>query len=155
MSLQITSMADIFTIILVFLLKSYSTGLANLSPANGLKLPQVTASTKKEMKDALKLEVLDNAVLVDSAEVLNMSEFKIPVAEGQSTNSALVAVLNERRQKDASRMPASDAGTVGADSHLLVLADERTPYSALKVILGSAAMAGYVDLQMVVIGAGE
>lgn len=44
MTIQITSMADIFTIILVFLLKSYSTSAVNITPSNGLKLPTAQAA---------------------------------------------------------------------------------------------------------------
>jgi hypothetical protein len=39
MSLQITSMADIFMILLVFLLKSLSSGTIQIAPSKGLQLP--------------------------------------------------------------------------------------------------------------------
>jgi len=37
------------------------------------------------------------------------------------------------------------------ESNLLVMADERTPYATLEKVLASAAQAGFVDLQLVVI----
>ena len=43
MSLQITSMADIFVIILVFLLKSYATSSVNVNPMAGMSLPEAHA----------------------------------------------------------------------------------------------------------------
>jgi hypothetical protein len=55
MALQITSMADIFTILLVFLLKSYSTGALDIAPSKGMKLPEVQLATGSV--EALKVEV--------------------------------------------------------------------------------------------------
>ena len=157
MTLQITSMADIFTIILVFLLKSFSTGLATISPSSGLKLPQVSTSSKKEMKDALKVEVLSTGILVDSAPIVSLNQFQVPDVDQRQTQPRLVEALATQRKLIAGggqRNPAA-ADVREGDAHLLVLADENTPYSTLKVVMASAAQAGYVDLQMVVIGAGD
>ena len=40
MTLQITSMADIFMIILVFLLKTYGSGAIDVTPSPGLIIPR-------------------------------------------------------------------------------------------------------------------
>lgn len=155
MSLQITSMADIFVIILVFLLKSFSTGLATLSPNQGMQLPNVTTSVQSQIKDATKIEILSNAILVDQKKVADIDNFEIkelkqalqdstqPVENGAIFKPVLDALLVEK-QKD------EKAGKV--ETNLLVMADERTPYATLKAIMASAASAGYTDLQLVVMG---
>ena len=154
MSLQITSMADIFVIILVFLLKSFSTGLAALAPSQGMVLPNVTTMTQNQLKDATKIEILSNAILVDQKKVADINNFMIesmqalqdstqPVENGAIFKPLYEALLNEK-QKDLR------AGK--QDSSLMILADEKTPYATLKTIMASAASAGYADLQLVVIG---
>lgn len=144
MALQITSMADIFTIILVFLLKSFSTGIANISPAQGMMLPSVTAKSEALIKEASKLEILPDGVLIDQKPVMKLRNFAHALGEDAEYAEPVYQALQQERAK--SRQPASE-------SNLIVLADERTPYSTLKLITASAARAGYVDLQLIVVGA--
>ena len=61
MSLQITSMADIFTIILVFLLKTTASGINTVSP-NGANLP--LARGREIVQDTLKMEIRDRKSVV-------------------------------------------------------------------------------------------
>lgn len=141
MSLQITSMADIFTIILVFLLKTTASGLNVVSP-NGSTLPVGKGS--EIVHDLLAVEITRNEVLVDNKSVLKLRDFDIPVTEVQ-TNGMSQSIYKALTGERISRSPA-DTG-----SQLFVMADEETPYSTLKEILASAANSGFVDLQLVVV----
>lgn len=145
MSLQITSMADIFTIILVFLLKSYSTGLATVSPSQGVLLPEASAQT--QMKDALKVEILRDAVMVDAKATVSLKNFSFPGSAADAPNAkseeVYDALLGSRKRMKGNM----------TDSHLLLLADQRTPYATLKKVMNSAASAGFVDLQLAVVQA--
>ncbi|MEK6554759.1 MAG: biopolymer transporter ExbD, partial [Bdellovibrionota bacterium] len=51
--IQITSMVDMFVIILVFLLKSYSTSPVNINPSKDLTLP--VSSAMQDPEDVLKM----------------------------------------------------------------------------------------------------
>lgn len=142
MSLQITSMADVFTIILVFLLKSTATGIASVSPT-GANLP--VAGGSELTKDALKIEVSRDVVTVDDKSVLNLVNFDVPITEvieNGMSQSVYQALMEKRKNKQEAN----------SNSELLVLADENTPYSTLKTVLASAANSGFVDLQLVVVG---
>jgi len=148
MSLQITSMADIFMIILVFLLKSYSTGLSNVSPSQGVILPEARAQAL--MKDALKVEILKDSVLVDQKPAVSLKNFaftdaaKDPTASSGETSAEISKLLMAQRKNMAGNE---------VDSHLLLLADQRTPYATLRRVMNSAASAGFVDLQLAVVQA--
>jgi biopolymer transport protein ExbD len=140
--LQITSMADIFMILLVFLLKNYSTSVSNLSATKDTKLPVARASAT--IKETLKLEVASDAILVDAKPIVKLNKFNFDPADlsTQGHSPMLFRVLSQERR----RQPEPNM-----DSTLLILADERTPYQTLKPILASAANAGFVDLQLVVV----
>ncbi len=125
MSLQITSMADIFTIILVFLLKSYSAGVSTLVPERGTVLPEGRAQSS--IQDTMKMEVMKSGVLVNGIT--------------EKYEDVYRALMRERSKKS---LP-------DGDSKLLLLADQHTPYAALKGVMNSAARAGFVDLQLVVV----
>jgi biopolymer transport protein ExbD len=134
-SLQITSMADIFMILLVFLLKSYATGLASVSASQGVVLPE--AHGRGVYQDALKVEILRDSVLVDQKAAARLRDFAFLGAE-DGISRALQAERG-RTKGDA------------ADSQLLLLADRRTPYATLKRVMGAAAGAGFADLHLAVV----
>src|SRR5262249_7431551 len=73
MALQITSMADIFTIILVFLLQRYSIGLTTIAPSKDTVLPEAKAND--EMKETLKLEIASDSILVDAKPAVQLTNF--------------------------------------------------------------------------------
>jgi biopolymer transport protein ExbD len=143
MSLQITSMADIFTILLVFLLKSYSTSLTNLAPVSKTKLPEATVKGS-EIRDTLKMEVNADAILIDEKPVVRLHHFEFgpgEVAEDGRSPAVFQVLLEQRRH-----LPNPNV-----DPNLLVMADEKTPFATIKPLLASAANAGFVDLQLVAV----
>jgi biopolymer transport protein ExbD len=142
MTLQITSMADIFTIILVFLLKGYAAGLTNISPSDGMTLPE--AISKAEMKDTVKLEISRDSVVIEQKPIVKLTDFEfnpMELLEDGKNEAIFNRLFAERKNLPVPNM----------DSNMLVLADERVPYSTLKTVIGSAANAGFVDLQLVVV----
>ena len=143
-SLQITSMADIFMILLVFLLKNYSASLTNLAPSSQLSLPEVSVSTKSTPKESLTIEVGPDAVLVDQALAVKLKNFQFPEAE--SPDSGGSPTIAELMQKQRQLRPEPNTG-----SSVVVMADQRAPYSTIKRVIASVAGAGFVDLQLVVV----
>lgn len=141
MALQITSMADIFMILLVFLLKSFSTSINNLAPTMRMELP-VAAKSSEEVKDLVKMEVSSSGIMIDQKPVVTLVNFEFPPGEVSEAgrNEKIYSVLFEERK----RQPIPNM-----DSKLLLMADENTPYATLKTLIGSAAAAGFVDLQLV------
>ncbi len=154
MVLQITSMADIFTILLVFLLKSFSTGVSNLTPSNDLTLP--SAKGGDEVADVLKVEISPNIILVDDKPITNLRNFKFDPADYESnrtSRSLNIYLSKEKKRRDVASAPSADSAAKMNSKKIMLLADEKTPYSTLKSVLSSAGMAGFVDFKLVVIEA--
>jgi hypothetical protein len=111
MTLQITSMADVFTIILVFILKSSSMGVSNVSVSNGTKLPSAVHS--EAMVEKLKLEISPDAVILDGEPVakLDKSETEmIYVALKEFKGHKLVDVRTYFRPQGATELVPSQKG---------------------------------------------
>ena len=149
MALQITSMADIFTIILVFLLKSYATGALNVNPSPGLRLPQAT--TGEAEVTALNVEVSENAVQVENTFVAKLDHFRF--AAGDVAPSGIPTPLDraleaQRKRQDLIAKSNSD---VRVDDKIVLVADQRTPYLTLKSVLSAAALHGFTDFKLVVL----
>jgi len=149
MSLQITSMADIFIIILVFLLKSYSTGAINLTPAKGMLIPEANAAGAAV--EALKLEVSETAIQIEGQPIANLEQFRFKAndLQGNGTSKALTAALEKERKRQL--LIAKSNSEVKVDPKIIVVADKRAPYSTVKAVLASAAVNSYTDFKLAVI----
>ena len=149
MSLQITSMADIFIIILVFLLKSFSSGAMSLNPSQGTRLP--AADGQDIAVEALKLEISETLVQVEGKPAANLAGFKFEGADLQANGSSksLNQVLELERKRQL--LIAQSNPDVKVDAKVIVMADERAPYSTVKAVLASAALNGYTDFKLAVV----
>jgi biopolymer transport protein ExbD len=149
MSLQITSMADIFTILLVFLLKSFSTGSVNVTPTNGMLLPQ--ANGPEAAIEALKVEVSQDAVQIEGHPVAPLHQFAFEPSDLQNNNTSqsLTKALEKERQRQL--LIAQANSDVKVDPKIVVVADQRVPYGTIKTVLASAAVHGYTDFKLAVV----
>ena len=145
-SLQITSMADIFMILLVFLLKSLSSGAIDIAPSKGTKLP--IANINDPAAQALKVEISQGAVLVEGQPAMQISDFRIPGndVEGNGVSKSLVTAFEQQRAKESGN--AANHGV--ADPRIIVIADQHAPYQTIKTVLASAAVQGYTDVKLAV-----
>jgi biopolymer transport protein ExbD len=148
MVLQITSMADCFVIILVFLLKSLATGANSVTPSAGLRLPQALAGEMNEQ--AVTVEISQSGVQVDNKPVSALTAFRFNPADlaENGVSKALDSALDA--QKKRQELIAQSNPDVKPDSKILVVADERTPYVTLKSVLAAAAIHGFSDFKLVV-----
>ncbi len=140
-SLQITSMADVFTILLVFLLKSFSTDVSKLTPHETLILP--AAQKSATLVETLKLEISKNLILLDDKLVTELSKFSFdPIdLESNGTSRSLNTLLIHQRRKD----------TLKKTTQMMILADQQTPFATIKRVLASASANGYENFKLVVV----
>ena len=99
------------------------------------------AVSKAELKDVLKIEVTADSVLVDQEVVAQMQNFLF--------REKPVEALRKIKETLKKKRKADQGAALG--SHLLVMADERTPYETLQEVLGAASQTGFVDLQLVIV----
>jgi biopolymer transport protein ExbD len=137
-SLQITSMADIFTILLVFLLKGIASDALTINPSNGTNLPNgINTSALSEI--ALTVELSSKGVLVEKEFISDYKNFEKPLGER----------LAKEREKQNLIAGAND--TVKSDARVIVLADSKVPFSTTKVVLRTLAQSGYSEVKFGVI----
>jgi biopolymer transport protein ExbD len=141
MVLQITSMADIFTILLVFLLKSFSSGASDITPSNNLTLPEGRSLDRPA--DTIKLEIAQNMITLEDKKIADLNHFQFDPADigANGIPNSLSAAFTHQRQKD----------TLAQAPRIMVLADQATPYGTLKTILASASYSGFDGFKLVVV----
>jgi len=153
MSLQITSMADIFTILLVFLLKGYGSSAMSLTPAKGLILPEAQAA--EAQVEALRVEITDSAVLLEGNPVSELRDRRFAASElqGNGTAKSLLPAFEKERKRQL--LIAKSNSDVHVDPKLIVVSDQHVPYGTLKAVLASAAVNGYTDFKLAVVNGGS
>lgn len=148
--IQITSMVDMFVILLVFLLKSYSTSPVNLTPNDKLTLPASSAS--KDPVDALKMVVSKTAIYVEDQKIVDLTDGKIdPNLVDPSDTQFIRSLFNELdQQAKKSRTIASKNSELEFDGKVILQADRGLNYEILKKVMYTSMMAGYSDVKFAV-----
>jgi biopolymer transport protein ExbD len=148
--IQITSMVDMFVILLVFLLKSYSTSPVNINPKDGLLLPESTAVT--DPVDVVKLVVSQDAVFVEDKKVLDLQKGQVPAEVVDGNDPAFLKpvfdALDERAKLAKSISKENDAFEF--DGKVLMQADRGLSYEILQKVMYTSMMAGYADVKLAV-----
>lgn len=150
-ALQITSMADIFTILLVFLLKGLASDALQISPSNGTRLPAGVNTSSLDEK-ALQVEISEKGILVEKEFVTPLEGYRIADTKNL-TREGTIPTLNDRLSKERERQKliAQSNDTVKIDSRVIVMSDEKVPFATMKPILRSLAAQGYSEIKFAVV----
>jgi biopolymer transport protein ExbD len=143
-ALMLTSMMDMFTIILLFLLVSFSDAPEKLELNKDLELP--TSTSKADFSKAVKL-ILSKKELRLNNEVMATVQGKelSGLSEDDPESSALYQRLKRYREeaepsKDESQAP-----------HVLLLCDKSHSFKTINRVIKAAGLAGYPNFQFAVL----
>lgn len=142
--IQITSMVDMFVILLVFLLKSYSTSPVNIAPREGMVLPE--SSAVENPVDVVKMIVSNDAVYVNDEQVLSLEKGgRFPAKETDPRDSRFIKPLYKALVEQAKSMKTENHGQI------LLQADRELSYQQLEKILFTSGAAGFPDVKLAVL----
>lgn len=158
--LQLTSMMDVFVIILVFLLKSFATTQTTLQAVPGLELP-LSQSTEVPF-ESLSVVITPEAITFENERVIDFVTVAADAGSSEATYSFKKSDLDEggrrvtllyeafmkAREKSEllrARSKARDENgkPLPFDGVLSIQADKRIQYDTVRKILYTAASAGY------------
>lgn len=144
---NLTSMMDLMTIILVFLLESLSADPVQITPSADLSLP--VSSAHKAPRLAVSVTVTQREIVLDGRPVQQLSQATDP------TTGQTLATIPEEAKVDGrvealfhelvARLGGGEAG------ELLLQCDRRLPYSVIRDVTWTAGQAGFSDFRFVVI----
>ncbi len=143
--LNITSMMDMFTIILVFLIKNYSSGGAIVTPADNLTLP--SSIVEQSAKEALNVKIARNTVMVENNLVIDSDQYP-KIADQQEF---MIEPLYEELSEFARRAQQLAQSTGQEFSGMITIqGDAEIPYSILTRIMYTCGQAGYPNMNLFV-----
>jgi len=146
--LQITSMMDMFTIILVFLLKSFSAEGSLLTNADNLVLPN-SQSKKKPQEVNLQLAVTNDMILVDNLPLVPTEDVrKIPFDDpdpvigkvDEKLKSCLLA------EEEMVRLGALNA----VQGKIIIQVDKNMDFDVLFKVMNTCGKVGYNTMNFAV-----
>ncbi len=146
LELQITSLADILIIVLVFLLKNYSAGLeavTDFSLPEGLNLPVAQIGGKSSK--GIQVEVMESGIQINGETAAPLVGFRFPEADlnddltDNGTSINLIQYLSQALDKKEK------------NTKVWIVADRRAPYATIQTVLASAALSGYEDFRLAVV----
>ena len=142
--LRLTSMIDMFTILLVFLLKSYSAEGQIVTVTKDLKLPESTSQVQPRVTSVIALTL--EWILLDGRPVVRIEE--VQTSEG--------LVIPELRQ-ELLRLRAITEGIgeissqmSGFKGSIAIQADQDMTFELIKKIMLTCGQVGYNDLLLTV-----
>ncbi len=143
-NLRLTSMIDMFTILLVFLLKSYSAEGQIMTIARDLRLPESTATVPPKTASIVAVTrewiLLDGRPIVRNAEVLARAELVIP------------SLLKELQDLRALTEGIGQLGSVSTFAgNITIQGDRSTPFELLKRVMVTCGRMGYIDMNLAVL----
>lgn len=149
--IQITSMVDMFVILLVFLLKNYSTSPVQVNPSKDLRLPDSTAS-KPPSEDALKLVVTSQGIFVEEKKVVEFENGNFKKVDINNTDPMFIKALFDEldAQAEKSKEISKLNETVQFEGKIFMQADRELPYELLQKVMYTSSMAGFADLKLAV-----
>jgi biopolymer transport protein ExbD len=142
-SLNLTSMMDMFTIILVFLIKTYSTEGNLIQPSEQLTLPTSTIDNPAEV--ALDLVVSQQWIMVNDEPIMQVKEIsnfrQIEIL--QPLKSAL-----ERYAADAKGM--EEKFGIPFSGRVIIQGDKKLPFSTIAKVMATCGQSDYPNMRFLV-----
>jgi biopolymer transport protein ExbD len=150
--LNITPMMDMMTIILVFLLKTFSGSASTITFDQNLKVPQSTTQLKP--KEAISVTITKKVILVEGDGVAPITGGRVdPAVKRDGENgyyiTPLVDILEKHARKEKKVAELTGGGTW--EAQLMLIADQTTPYRLLTEVLYSCGQAGYANYRLLVL----
>ncbi|HLE12512.1 MAG: hypothetical protein A2504_03530 [Bdellovibrionales bacterium RIFOXYD12_FULL_39_22] len=152
---NITSLMDVLTTLLFFLITSFSVNSVTLDTPDKIVLPssEIKAQAEEAITVALsKSGIWANGQLV--AKINGQSFIKKDIADDQRTVIPLRDFLTKELKKRYSFF--KDVGDLSKlpPNRIIIQADKDMPFSLVKLMLHTSAATGYADYQFVVVNEG-
>lgn len=138
-ALNINSMTDMFTIMLVFLLQTYSTNSYDVIPKMGVKMP--LSISDKTPEEAPMVSLAKEALYLNDKVIATLNNFDIAsnlLDQGEIIKpllSELQALKQAKKEKE----------------ELILQVDKDCPYPKMKQVLSTASLAGFIKVRLAAI----
>lgn len=144
--LMLTSMMDMFTIILIFLIFSFSENAEKIELAKDLELPKSTSQA--EYAKSVKLILSKHELRLNDELMATVQGNQL---EGINADEPEASVLYQRLQAIRAESGKAADQSAAEVSHVLFLCDKSHSFKTINRVIKTAGMAGYPNFQFAVL----
>ncbi len=147
---SINSLLDVLSVILVFLMKSYSTSSVQVKPSDDLQVP-FTHSTQL-VEESTTITITRKDVLVDDSPVMTLQDGKVPDSE-KSEAGFLIEPLFQKLKDEVAHLKRIEQKnpTAKFKGVVTIIADRYVPFPVLGQVMYTAGQAEYGDFKFALI----
>ena len=144
-TLNITSMTDMFTLMLVFLLQNFAATTVEIKTPEGLKMPQ--SNTVKNPILSVQIAVSKSEIRVGEKVVARVQNKEIFSGDVDPQDTNFIQPLFKELQ-----VIAQDPNIKNEEKNQIMLqADQDLPYQTLRKVMYTASMAGFPQVKLVTV----
>jgi biopolymer transport protein ExbD len=144
--LRLTSMMDILTTLLLFLLKSFVVEGEVIAPVPGVDLPESSSTTAP--RAAIVVAIFDDTIMMDGEVVARVSK---ATASKDLLIETLADRLDEAREK-AITIAQLRGGDEEFEGKVSIQGDREIHFAILQRVMYTCSMSGYEEISLAVIG---
>lgn len=137
--MMLTSLMDIFIVLVLYLLVNQSTGV-DLTPPDNVKLPD-------SMVDTMPRESI--VIALSPTEVMIQGKPVVPMATVVDSSEQEIPAIRQTIEGIKAEAEARGKNT-GVDTEVTIVADRHVPYKVLKKVMLSSSNAGYGKISFAV-----
>ncbi len=140
---NVTSLTDMFTVILVFLLQTYNTSEVQIEPPKDIRMP--TSQSEGVLTQGLEMNLSKDTLTIGKEIIAQVEagDFSKDSKDPKDPNF-IPALFNslDKTHKET---------TVKAvkDGQILLIADRELPYAVIKKVMYTASMAGFPQVKLI------
>jgi biopolymer transport protein ExbD len=141
--LMLTSLLDMFTIILIFLIVSFEAEDHEFKLEDGIELPESTS--RSVFKPAINVAITQNKILVEKEVIVQFDD------DGPSQefyDEGKIPTLVTKLEGNFQTFLRENQDTPDKEAIILVQADKDLAYNTLYLVLRSASVAGFSKYRM-------
>lgn len=140
--LQLTSLMDVFTTLVFFLVLNSGTGVEMLQQPKQVLLPESVVEQKPR-------ETV--VIIVGKEQVLVQGEPAVRIADIEASQNQEIGAIGARLAELSGTIIGLNTKTVAESHEVTVLADKSIPFSVLKKVLATCTGQGYTRVSLAVI----
>lgn len=139
--LNLTSLMDVFTILVLYLLVNQSS-VEVVEPPKDIKLPDSVVAVKP--RQTVVVMVSDESVMVEGKPVMSFLDLL-------NSKSASLEPIREALLQQKKNVIGVNTQQIAASNEVTIMAQRTVPFRALKALMTSCASAGYTKISLAVI----
>ena len=133
---QLTSLVDVMTILLVFLIKSFSVEGNLITPAKDLQLP--VSISKEHLKQEFTFAVTSTQIIRNGEKIVDISDF-------ENSESLLIPPFLKWLEKERAKIKSKKE-----IKKVLIQVDKRLEFNIIKRVVFTCSRAGFTNFSVMV-----